>query len=249
MKILEESNIDNAWCVSRRGRIIPVKVHPFGALDDDATEDAAWLYVVNDDYDKSEIIKYIANQMCYDYGIDNNWESSEIESIVSESLEDIESLKGMPSVKELIQKVYDYIAFIREGNALSELQTEALGKTIKNHLNENYLRARYGSEYQNRIERAGALYFRTSSSDGFNWYDVILKFIDYLTVNKKVITVTIERDTSATGDRKVYVDHMSLSDFLMQKPIVIESIRKCGTIPREARHEEKHFKTINKLYK
>ena len=235
MKILEESNIDNAWCVSRRGRIIPVKVHPFGALDDDATEDAAWLYVVNDDYDRS--------------GIDNNWESSEIESIVSESLEDIESLKGMPSVKELIQKVYDYIAFIREGNALSELQTEALGKTIKNHLNENYLRARYGSEYQNRIERAGALYFRTSSSDGFNWYDVILKFIDYLTVNKKVITVTIERDTSATGDRKVYIDHMSLSDFLMQKPIVIESIRKCGTIPREARREEKHFKTINKLYK
>lgn len=233
MKILEESNIDIAWCVDRNGRIIPVRVHPFGALDDDATEDAAWLYVVNDNYDKSELIKYIANQMCYDYGIDNNWKNSDIEDIVSESIEDIESLKGMPNVGQLVQKVYDYIAVIREGNVLSQVQTEALGKTIKNHLNENYLRVRYGSEYQNIIERAGALYFRTSSSDGFNWYDVILKFIGNITINKKIITLTVERDVSATGDKKVYVDHMSLKEFLLQKPIVIESVRKCGTIVKE----------------
>ena len=237
MKILERYNTYNAWCINRSGRTIPVKVHPFGALDDDATEDAAWLYVVNDGYDKTEIIKYIANQMCYDYGIDNNWESSEIEDIVSESIEDIECLKGMSNVKELIQKVYDYIAIIREGNALSESKTATIGQSIKNHLNENYLRVRYGSEYQNIIERPGALYFRTSSSDGFNWYDAIVKFIDHLTLNKKVATVTVERDVSAAGDKKGYVTHMTLKDFVLQKPIVIERVLKCGTIPKEALNE------------
>lgn len=230
MKILSEELLTFAWCVNRNGTIIPVKVHPFGALDEDSTEDAAWLYVTNDNYDKSELVKYIANQICYDYGIDENWHSSEIRDIITESVKDIESLKGMQNVNTLIEDVYDYVATIREGNALSEDQIESLGKKIKKYLNENYLRVRYGSEYQNRIERAGALYFRTSSSDGFNWYNVILKFISTITNTKKVKNITIERDFSATGDKTVYVDHMSLNEFLLKKPIVIESVRRCGTI-------------------
>lgn len=230
MKILSEELLTFAWCVNRNGKIIPVKVHPFGALDEDSTEDAAWLYVTNDNYDKSELVKYIANQLCYDYGIDENWDSSEIKAIISESIKDIESLKGMQNVNTLIEDVYDYVALIREGNDLSEDQMESLGKKIKKYLNENYLRARYGSEYQNRIERSGALYFRTSSSDGFNWYNVILKFISTITNTKKIKNITIERDFSATGDKTVYVDHMSLNDFLLKKPIVIESVRRCGTI-------------------
>ena len=139
----------------------------------------------------------------------------------------------MSNVNTLIENVYDDIASIRDGNALSEDQTESLGKAIKKHLNENYLRARYGSEYQNRIERPGALYFRTSSSDGFNWYDVILNFIDSISVTKKIRTITVERDTSATGDRRIYIDHMPLNEFLMKKPMVIESVRKCGIFGKE----------------
>ena len=46
MKILKESFSNSAWCISRSGKVIPLRVHPFGALDDDSTEDAAWLYVV-----------------------------------------------------------------------------------------------------------------------------------------------------------------------------------------------------------
>lgn len=222
----------NAWCIDRNGKAISVRVHPFGALDEDSTEDAAWLYVTNDNYDRLELVKYIANQLCYDYDIDENWDSSEIKDIISESIKDIESLKGMQNVNTLIEDVYDYVAVIRRDGALSEDQTESLGKAIKNHLNENYLRVRYGSEYQNRIEKAGALYFRTSSSDGFNWYNVILKFIDAITATRKIKTITVERDTSATGDRKVYIDHMSLDEFLIQKPIVIESVRKCGTLSK-----------------
>lgn len=230
MKILSEELLTFAWCVNRNGTIIPVKVHPFGALDEDSTEDAAWLYVTNDNYDKSELVKYIANQICYDYGIDENWDSSEIRDIITESVKDIESLKGMQNVNTLIEDVYDYVAIIREGNDLSEDQIESLGKKIKKYLNENYLRVRYGSEYQNRIERAGALYFRTSSSDGFNWYNVILKFISTITNTKKIKNITIERDFSATGDKTVYVDHMSLNEFLLKKPIVIESVRRCGLL-------------------
>lgn len=232
MKILSEALLSNAWCIDRRGRMISVKVHPFGALDEDSTEDAAWLYVVNDSYDTSELVKYIANQMCYDYSIDEDWESSEIKAIITESIEDIESLKGMNNVSKLIEDVYDYIAIIREGDSLSLTETESLGKDIKKHLNENYLRVRYGSEYQNRIDRAGALYFRTSSSDGFNWYDIIIRFIDNIIVSKRVNNITVERDTSATGDRKVYIDHMTLNEFLLKTPIVIESVRRCGMIDR-----------------
>ena len=238
MKILTEAWSTSAWCIHRNGTVIPVRVHPFGALDDDATEDAAWLFIVNDNYDKDVLIRYIANQMSYDYNIECSWSEDEIRDIVDESLTDIECLKGMTGVSSLVAAVTSYIVglkpnFKSEGDLLvdaTEAEVDTYGASIKQHLNESYLRVRFGSEYQIRVDHTGAMYFRTSSTDGFNWYSTILQFLSDFTSNARVSDVTIERDVSATGDHKVYINHMPFNDFLMERPMVIESVKKCGTI-------------------
>lgn len=244
LKMLTESNASKAWCISRSGNVVPVRVHPFGALDDDSVEDAAWLYVAASGQCTNSLIGYIANQLCYDYNIGGSWSDEDITDLVQECLNDIECLKGLSGrssvVTSLINSVIDYLIKLKANASdnteilanMTEDELETEGLEIKQFLNENYLRVRLGSEYQNYTERKGAVYFRTSSTDGFNWYPVIFKFLDDLSRTTRIGEVTVERDTSATGDRKVYVDHMSFDEFLLQKPIVIESVIKCGTIGR-----------------
>lgn len=231
MKILQEDYNRNAWCMNRRGDIIPVRVHPFGALDDDAIEDAAWLFLKDSMLPRNQLSRYMANQICYDYGVDELWQSSEIATLITEVISEIESIRTLPNYQAVIKDVIKYQQSIKEDVVdLSEEETQALGTRIKKTLNENYLRIRYGSEYQNRIDNAGAVYFRTSSTDGYNWYNNIVKFLEYITSTRKVLDVTIERDVSATGDHIVYYSRMPLSEFLMASPIVVENVKKCGTL-------------------
>lgn len=236
MQILE-SGRSIAWCLDRRGNAIQVNVHPFGALDDDAIEDALWLFCVNSMFDNADLIDYISAQICLDYGIDETWKIDNIRNLVDEVLFTIESTKGMARMKEASEAVKQRVLNIQHTgiDSLDYDLVEKQGMRIKSYLNENYLRVRLGSLYQTYTERAGALYFRTSSTDGFNWYNIIIRFISDIVDRYKVQEVTIERDMSATGDSKIYVDHMSLNDFLMQKPQVIESVKRCGTILKEAK--------------
>lgn len=219
MQILDESFAPKAWCIDRKGRVITVRVHPFGALDDDAVEDACWLRCVDTEFPEDLLVKYIANQILYDYGEDVD---------AAEVLNIIESCKNMPELSGIIQSVNSYIKSHDNGPDMSEETTEKLGDKIKNYLNTNYLRARYGSEYQNRVDSRGAIYFRTSSTDGFNWYNVIVKFLAELPPSMKVKEITVERDLQATGISKIYIDRMPIEEFLMHKPMVIESVKRCG---------------------
>ena len=235
MRILESIS-STAWCIDRTGKAIRVNVHPFGALDDDAVEDAAWLicFVPEKGRRDKSLVDYISKQLCIDYGIDISWSIHMVESLVYDCIDTIECLRHMePARIRLEHQVIERIMDIKCHNAIDDIdeaEVQAAGAKIKKYLNENYLRVRFGSLYQTYTERAGAIYFRTSSTDGFNWYNIIINFLDSIVGKYNVKEVTIERDQSATGDNKVYVDHMSLSDFLMKKPEVIESIKRCGTI-------------------
>lgn len=228
MQILKEGFSTKAWCITRSGNLIPVTVHPFGALDEYATEDAAWLAAVDSNYDYKTLIRYISNQICYEFDVNELWEQSEITDIIKETLQDIESLKGMPNTAKVIYDVCKYQAAIKDDVYDMTLEdTKKRSNEIKKYLNDNYLRARYGSEYQNNVDRVGSIYFRTSSTDGYNWYNIIVHALDSITRSYKINDVTIERDVSSTGDKTIYVNHMPLSEFLLRKPIVIESVGKC----------------------
>lgn len=234
MKIFEAFSPSRAWCVDRKGNAVPVRVHPFGAMGEDSIEDAAWLYMFTDYKDKSKLVKYIANAIVNEYAIGDY---NDAVSTLNEELRDIESLKGNIHINILCEDCSTYLATLMfdPDEILSDKVTKELGREIKNYLNENYMRVRYGSHYQSFTEREGAMYFRTSSTDGFNWYNIIVNFLDTAVSRFKIREVTIERDTSSTGYKKLYVDHLPLSEFLMKKPEVIECVKRCGTIKEESR--------------
>ena len=227
MKILEVYNPARAWCIDRKGNIIPVKVHPFGALGEDSVEDAAWLYLFTDYADKPSLIDYISNKLIHEYAIEDFTDGY---GIVDEELDSIESLKGHPGLNKLIFTVSGSVKYILEGDqaAMAESDVDKLGNSIKTYLNKNYTRVRYGSHYQNYTEREGSIYFRIASNDGYNWYNDIINFLDKAGSRFKLKDITIEKDIQATGVKRIYVDHLNLSDFLMRKPIVIESVKACG---------------------
>lgn len=227
MKILEVYSPARAWCIDRRGNVIPVKVHPFGALGEDSVEDAAWLYLFTDYSDKSSLITYISNKLIHEYAIED---ATDGYSIIEEELDSIESLKGHPRLNNLISTVSDYVEdILKDGEtAMSEESVDKLGEDIKTYLNKNYTRVRYGSHYQNYTEREGSIYFRIASNDGYNWYDNIINFLDKAGSRFKLKDITIEKDIQATGVKRIYVNHLNLSDFLMRKPVVIESVKACG---------------------
>ena len=227
MKILEVYSPARAWCIDRKGNIIPVKVHPFGAAGEDSVEDAAWLYLFTDYSNKQSLLEYICNELILEYAIDDYTDGY---SIVEEELDSIESLKGHPGLNKLISTISNSVKDILEGgqDAMTETDIDKLGNDIKTYLNQNYTRVRYGSHYQNYTEREGSIYFRIASDDGYNWYDDIINFLDKAGSRFKLKDITIEKDIQATGVNRIYVDHLSLSDFLMRKPIVIESVKACG---------------------
>lgn len=228
MQILTENFTTNAWCISNKGKIIPLKVHPFGAIGEDAIEEAAWLFTVRDSMPSKFLIQYIINEIYYQYVEGNCLSFKDINNIVREEILNIESLKNTRDVEEIITDVC--VLFLMPTYSMLRESTTNLGNRIKSHLNENYLRVRYGSEYQNKIEKEGSIYFRTSSTDGFNWYPTIIKFLDSISANYNIKDVTVKRDASATGSNKIYIDHVDINEFLLNKPRIIESIKNCGTI-------------------
>lgn len=245
MNILLEAFSTKAWCINRSGKVVDVRVHPFGALDDDAVEDAAWLLLHDTRFGITSLVTYIANQMYWDYGIDEDWTQEDILELVEDTLSSIACLKG-ENISHIVEQVCTKLSemLIEDPiDVMPEESVEQLGMDIKKFLNQNWLRARFGSEYQNFTERSGALYFRTSSTDGFNWYKVICDFLFKFTETNKVSEITVERDISATGDKKVYIDHMSYNDFLFERPMVIENVVACGTIKENL--YEQSFKRRN----
>lgn len=232
MKILEEASQPMAWCVDTKGKVYPVYVHPYGALDDSAIEDAAWLYCAAGRTDDS-YIKYIANEIIDEYLVSNAEEALDTIQEAKTTLLDTESLKQYSNLSTLVSKVTSYIKeYAHElddrdnaehwllGSELSDL-----GNSIKQELNNNFMRVRLGSEYQTHTERRGALYFRISSTNGFDWYKIVEKFVVDLSASRTILTITIESDQSSTGKRVVYVNHMPLNDFLMKKKFVVESLQ------------------------
>ena len=229
--LLETPNSATAWCIDRSGKVYNVYVHPFGSLQDDSLEDAAWLWCNDFNEVKPQCAKYYLATMWNDCDFaSGDMSLEEFKEEIVESLEEIECLRGNANAR----KFGAWLGVLAEEHFkktewsddwVYSFDLEELEDGIKDYLNNNILRVRFGSEFQTKIDRAGSLYFRISS-DNYNWYNNILKFIDELSQRRKIVDITIEKDKESSGSDTVYVDHISLNDFLLNKPIVAESLKR-----------------------
>lgn len=232
MRILEESVGSSAWCIDRSGKVYDVYVHPYGAYDMDAIEDAAWMYLTEFDIHDSQLpercIKYIVQQFIVDFNILTIEDYDDCEQDIRDSLQEIESIQRYSGLQSLIDEVLMRIqSFVQYANfTIEDIQydTTRQAQILKRTLNDNIMRVRMGSEYLTHVEKSGALYFRISS-DGFDWFPVIMKFCCDLSERTRISSVTIEKDKSSTGEYTVFVDHMSFNDFLQAKEFVVESLK------------------------
>lgn len=229
MAILLETNQNSkAWCIDTTGKVYDVYVHPYGANDTDAIEDAAWLYLNNFPISaKDSYISYIADKFIDDFELQSELDLKLSYADIIDSMKEIESIQQYNGLDAFIQAVLATIKKkVSENNVDTNKNLEIEEKTIKQILNNNFIRVRYGSEYQTTVDDSGALYFRISSNNNFNWYDVIMNFVLKIMDKYRIGSVTIETDHATTGRRVIYYDHVPIDDFILNKEIVMEACKK-----------------------
>lgn len=193
-KVINESK-SVAYMIREDGKAIPVAYHPYATDGADyAIDIVPWLFE-NTLYKSTQLDcrNFTAAYMQY----------NEL------TIEDLEDDWGFNCPKGLVN-------FHEVDNVVTETQLETLAKKLNDDLNEEFCRARFGGTYNSDDLSTGEMVFRISSNH-FNWFDVIWKFVyDHSMVKY----VTIVRDLEATGTDKVYRDgrdefyRMPRNDFL-----------------------------------
>ena len=225
--LLEMNQNSKAWCIDTTGKVYDVYVHPYGANDTDAIEDAAWLYLNNFPISaKDSYISYIADKFIEDFEINSELDLKLSYADIIESLKEIESIQQYSGLDALIQLVLKEVKNKILSNDIDSKNLDTAEHAIKQILNNNFIRVRYGSEYQTTVDNPGALYFRISSNNNFNWYDVIMKFTLKIMDKYRIGSITIETDHATTGRRVIYYDHVPIDEFILNKEIVMEACKK-----------------------
>jgi hypothetical protein len=230
----------SAWMLHRLGRAVPVMVHLY-VEDEDLTDP----YLIQPDnplyynsvYEAADLLWQYNNAISHRvvHMFFDNWVCAKLQigdhlpTCISKLAKSAGLTHALYSLEALSRNSYvasDSVLVHLIPDAKSHLL--ALSKEINCHLNEFFLRARYGGEYENNNENA--IYFRVSST-GFDWCPVIGDFIekhDFPSGAK----ITIERDENSTGSHEVYalndtnhtkVDHLGIEEYIaLKKSSVIE---------------------------
>lgn len=213
---LNESAQTKAWMIRRDGKVFEVQIHPYGNPSDyeETLWASEWLYSHTANHETKDLILKFITTWVYD-------ECDFGEATVAEQLD-----------KEIADRPYMFLTskFVHSiSNALEDVDidepVEELNVAVNSALNEEFVRARAGGEV-NSDASLGEMYFRISST-GFNWFDIIWKFV--YDRKSSVDTVTIKRDQEATGEESTYYRHgnkvfdrMPVDEFIMLKgrPVV-----------------------------
>lgn len=191
-------NLDqsNAFMIRNDGEIFNVRTHPYGNEDIEYVEEtlaaAEWLYKhTGKDSTKLLIVKFI-----------KTW---------ADSLDYINDKTAIDKIYHAIdERPYKFLSreFVKAletpisaTKAYDDLET--VNKLVCMELNQEFLRARYGGMY-NTIQGSREMVFRVSSV-GFNWFDIIWKFVEE---NKSRIDyVTVCADEESTRREAYYYNH------------------------------------------
>lgn len=188
---------DRAWMINKNNNIVSVKYHPLGAPDEDAISDGIWLLNNDPSCNRNMIYTYLVNYIIEDLG----HPADVIDELSIEGLHDIFYIED------------NMDRYIDDNVDLDRLATK-----IKKHLNNEWLRVRYGGEYNSRLG-SRELYFRISSNSHYDWYNTIMSFI--LNIDRSVSNVTVETDINTTGRKVLYWNHMPIEEILDSKGVLV----------------------------
>ena len=211
-----------AWMLRNDGKEFPVTIHIYGDKDfvEETVYAAEWLYKhTNSEKTKHLILEFLAT-----------WINDEIpysEGVFEDTIRYLRKNFGSTKVisKEFLQSISSTVDDLIESGALEE-DLEDLNIQVMTDLNNEFCRVRNGGMINSSTSDMGEIYFRISSTNGFNWFDVIWNFV-YKHKNQ-ISSVTICKDYEATGSEKIYThvnkvfDRMQVDEFIMMKgnPIV-----------------------------
>lgn len=216
--------MDKAWMIRNDGKAFPIIQHIYAGWDNspEGVEEtlfaAEWLYkAVKDASTKKTIIKLISCWAQFNGAAEDTF------------MEDLLLLLDTPYkilTNSFVKSISrDLIRASQQDFALDDLENFA--DIVRQDLNQQFLRARYGGLYNTR---AGSreMVFRISST-GFNWYNIIYQFV--VDHEREISTVTIVRDEESTGvkngfyktaDRRDVYNNYPIDQFLVEpgRPVV-----------------------------
>ena len=173
-----------AYMIRNDGKEIPVKIHPYGNVDDyqETLYASQWLYKnTKSDSTRKLILDFIKSF---------SYEILGVESDCVASL--IEWADGLPY--KVIEQ--DFITTISdEVDSADVKELDSLNNLVCNELNQEFMRVRLGGLVNSSVG-SKELVFRISSV-GFNWFNIIYMFVhDH---KREISSVTIVKDEEATG--------------------------------------------------
>lgn len=207
--------MDTAWMVRQDGYKIPVTVHIYGAMEEGKVLNDSWsleenvlaaIFVYK--YSKDKFSKNLASEVI------SKWAIIMLGSYLDQGIINEEDLKNFRDINLLgeIPPFYSKLITLRElwdlvpKGWIVDLEENYekfdgySGSEINEVLNQEFMRARYGGEYDSSSGNYD-IYFRISST-GFEWNKVIDKFLSEF--KRKVTSITIEKDFESTGTDNVY---------------------------------------------
>lgn len=184
--------VTKAWMIRRDGNAYEVVQHLYGSDEIEETMYASeWLYMHTSNRTTQEtIIEFIAAWADTLSTSTNRYDTIN---------KHINNLKYRVFTQKFIDEIKPKINSCFVKSTVNELNDE-----VNNKLNQEFLRARYGGDYNRSIAQSTDMTFRISST-GFNWFDIIYEFVYN---NKRLIDyVTITKDEESTGISDYFYSH------------------------------------------
>lgn len=205
-----------AYHIKNDGTDIPVKVHVYAQAD--LMRAIAFLLKYSSE-DKEEVVDIFTNFML---GLMHEYGSLREEDILhlQEQTEMFRESYVNSTIIKLFKEQQPTLMLRRISGSASGIDYIAATTRINEILDQVFLRARYGGYYI--PEGSREMVFRVSSH-GFDWSDIICKFVYN---NRKFIDrVTIVRDTGGTGTGRVYFnfENLPVEEYLMGNRKIISN--------------------------
>lgn len=209
--------MSTAWMVRQDGYKIPVIVHVYGAVesgnkleDPMSLEENVFAATFIYKYSKREFSRKTAAKLIARWAIRTLGEQLEDKGIKITDLEDIRKIDLMTNLPYKVvfdnsitmEEIWDLVPdeWFENFDETFKKLSDYSGSEINELLNQEFMRVRYGGEYDSSSSNYD-IYFRISSV-GFSWNKVIDEFLSNF--GKKITSITIERDAESTGLDNVY---------------------------------------------
>ena len=215
----------SAYMIRNDGKEFPITIHVYGNRDVRDVEEtlfaSEWLYSHTNSQETKDLVIEFLSAWVFEAVPFKNGVFEDVKKYLQDYWSGVKVI-SLQFLKSVSKKIDDFMANSDVGDL------EELNEKVNDALNNEFLRARNGGMYDTVGDNVGEMYFRVSSTNGFNWFDIIWNFV-YKHSNS-IKAVTICKDTEALGlsedyyyshNGKVFND-MPVDDFLMMKgnPIV-----------------------------